>query len=72
MNYTTKTETRKRRARGERSIRVEAAPPGTAFDSPGEYDETCDRTREGLTHATAAFRAPDISGDAFTLRDDPP
>ena len=61
-------KTRKRAARGGLSIRVWTVPLGTEL----EYGKTCDRTGEGLTHAIMAFSAPDNSGDAFILRDDPP
>ena len=44
----------------------------TGLDSPGECDETCDFTCEGLTQATVAFIAPDISVNAIVLLDDPP
>ena len=56
---------------GGRSIRVQPGPEGTGLTSPGEHRETCDITCEGLTHATVAFSAPDISDDAIVLRDDP-
>ena len=54
-------------ARIGRSIRDKAVAPGTVLDLLGEHVETCVRTREGLTHATVAFSAPDISGNAIIL-----
>ena len=57
--------------RGGRSIRIEPVPEGTGLDLPGENRETCDFTCEGLTHATVATSASDISVNAFVLRGDP-
>ena len=55
-----------------RSIRIKPVPEGTGLDLPGEDRETCDFNHEGLTNASVATSATDISVDAIVLREDPP
>ena len=55
-----------------RSSRIRQDPEGTSTNSPDENEETCYLIREGLTQATEATSARDMSVDAVILCDDPP
>ena len=72
LPQTNQKKTRRRAARGGRSIRVETLPQSSIDDSPGVLRETWERTCEDLSHAMDAIRAPDTSIDARVPRDDPP
>ena len=55
-----------------RSCRIGQEPEGTSTNSPDDNEETCYLIREGLTQATEAISALDMSVDAVIIRDDPP
>ena len=64
--------TKVKATQGGRSCRIGQEPQGTSTDSPDDSEETCYIIREGLTQATEAISALDMSVDAVIIRYDPP